>query len=172
MTEPTKFPPQQGFAWRGNWQERLYALVRKHGYASVTDYANSRPQATLLELANGLGPGDVAPVQIESRLVAEAQASGTMEQCARSLLARALRDALPEGWQREWHDIPGDPNTPTFRKVGALSSLTAALPDAYELAIERVREALDAAGIPAGWLPTGPDDEILIEVFRQQWDGP
>ena len=88
MTEPMAFPPQQGFAWRGDWQARLYALIQERGFSSVTAYADSQPGATLLELADVLGSGNVAAVQIEWRLVAEAAASGTMERCARSLLAR------------------------------------------------------------------------------------
>jgi hypothetical protein len=95
-----------------------------------------------------------------------------MEQCARSLLTRALRRELPEGWQREWNDIPGDPTTPLFRKVGALCSLTVALPDAYEQATMRVRDALDAADIPAGWVPAGPDDPIIVDVFKRYWLAP
>jgi hypothetical protein len=169
MSEPTILPPQQGFAWRGDWQERLYALVQERGFSSVTTYADSRPAATLVELAEALGSSDVAPVQIQWQLVAEAEASGTMERCARSLLARALREALPEGWQREWRDVPGDPNTPLFRKVGALCSLTAALPDAYEQATERIREAFDMVRIPPGWVPAGSEDEILVEVFSKAW---
>jgi len=169
MNDPTKFPPQQGFAWRGNWEERLRVLLQDRGFSSVTAYAASRPEATLVELADELGPGNVAAVQLEWRLIAEAETSGTMEQCARSLLARALRRQLPEGWQREWTDVPGDPTTPFFRKVGALSSLTVALPEAYEQATLRIREALDAADIPQGWLPSGPDDAILVEVFKRNW---
>jgi hypothetical protein len=164
------FPPQQGFAWRGDWQERLYTLIRERGFSSVTAYVDSQPGATLLELADGLGSGNVAAVQLEWRLIAEAEASGAMERCARSLLARALRGALPEGWQREWKDVPGDPSTPFFRKVGALCSLTASLPDAYEQATERIRDGLDAANIPAGWLPEGADDAILVDVFHRCWD--
>jgi hypothetical protein len=133
---------------------------------------DSQPQASLIQLADDLGTGDVAAIQIEWRLIAEAELAGTMERCARSLLARALRYKLPEGWQREWPGMPGDPSTPIFRKVRALVSLIVAMPDAYEAAAERVCDALNAAEIPVGWLPSGADDALLVEVFRRHWPAP
>lgn len=165
-------PAGQGDAWQGNWEERLYARIRDRGFTSVTEFIESRPGATLVELADELGPKDVAAVQLRWRLVAEAAASGSMERCARSLLARALREELPEGWQREWHDVPGDPTTPLFRKAGALSSVVVALPDAYEDAVDRIGLALDAADIPEGWLPVNADDPLLAEIFRRHWREP
>jgi hypothetical protein len=169
---PVKYPPQQGWAWREGWQERLYSLIRERGFASVTEYADSRPSATLLELADNLGSGEVAAIQVRWRLVAEAEANGTIERCAQCLLVRTLHDELPEGWQREWKDIPGDPSTPFFRKVGAFSDVVVALPDQYADAMRRIRLAFDAADIPEGWLPESPDDPVIAEMFRRHWSIP
>jgi hypothetical protein len=172
MTSPTRYPPNLGFEWRENWQERLYSLVRERGFGSVTAYADSRPGATLVELADDLGPGNVAPVQVEWRMVAEAEASNTIERCARSLLARGLRQYLPEGWHLEWPDVPGDPTTPLFRKLAAFGDVSGALSDAYTAATRRLRRAFDAADIPEGWLPTGPDDPVIVDIFRRHWAEP
>lgn len=168
----TNSTTSQGDAWQGNWEQRLYARIRDRGFSSVTEFIESRPLATLVELADELGQRDVAAVQLRWRWVAEAIATGNMERCARSLLTRTLREELPEGWHREWPDVPGDSRTPLFRKVGALSSTAAALPDAYEESIDRIRVALDAAGIPEGWLPASADDPLLVEIFRLHWREP
>jgi hypothetical protein len=138
----------------------------------VTAFADSQPGASLIHLADQLGTGDVAAVQLEWRLIDEAETTGSMERCARSLLARALREDLPEGWQHEWRDVPGDPSTPLFRKVGALVSLIVAMPDRYKPCAERVCDALNAAEIPVGWLPSDADDALLVEVFRRHWPAP
>ena len=62
--------------------------------------------------------------------------------------------------------------TPLFRKVGALSSVAVALPNAYQDAVDRIGLALDAADIPEGWLPVSADDPLLAEIFRRHWREP
>jgi hypothetical protein len=168
VTVLTKYPTETS-AWAGDWEERLYGRVRERGFSSVTEFVESRPSATLGDLADELGVTDIAPVQIEWRWVAESEQNDTMERCARGLLARQLRWKLPEGWHREWRDVPGDPKTPLFRKIGAFSSLVVALPEKYKDAVQRVRRAFDAAEIPVGWLPTDADDPVIVELFRRHW---
>ena len=171
MTFSTKFPPEPG-AWFSDWEPRLYGRLHERGFSSVTGFVDSRPGVSLLELAKDLGPSDIAAVQMKWALVKEAADRGDMERCARSLLVRFLRHSLPEGWHREWKDIPGDPSTPLFRKVGAFASLTVALPDEYDGAAERVRLAFDAADLPEGWLPVDTDDPVVVEIFRRHWPAP
>jgi len=173
MTLPTRNLPRQGLAWLEGWQERLDLLVHERGFGSVTAYVESRPGATLVELAIDLGRGgiEVAPVQIQWRWVAEAEASGTLERCARGLLARALRDTLPEGWRTEWQDAPGDP-TPLSRKVDAFADLVTAMPQVYRAVARRTCVALDSANIVEGWLPANADDPLIMDIFRRYWTDP
>jgi hypothetical protein len=172
MTDGIKYPPQQGYAWREHWERRLYELVQQRGFLSVTAFVDSRPGESLLDLAKDLGGGDVAAVQIQWRLVAEAEASGNMEACARSLLARAIRKYLPEGWQSVWVDIPGRLGTPYSRKVHALVEMTVALPDRYREVARRICDAIGVAHIPYGWVPADADDPILLDIFARHWCEP
>jgi hypothetical protein len=52
----------EGHPWRGNWRVRLYERVRERGYDSLTAFANARPTASLVALAEELGEDDVVGV--------------------------------------------------------------------------------------------------------------
>jgi hypothetical protein len=153
-----------------DWPKALCGALSAKGFATATAYADSRPTASLDELADELGP-EVTPIQVERKLVVEAEESATIERCARSLLARVLRSALPEGWPREWKESTDDEDCPLFRRAGAFLSLEMALPESCEGAVNRIRRVMDTADIPSGWLPSGPDDLILIEAFSH-WSVP
>lgn len=59
-----------GRSWQGNWKVRLYERVRERGYDSLTAFADARPTASLVELAEELGKDDIAGVQVFTGLVA------------------------------------------------------------------------------------------------------
>jgi hypothetical protein len=166
------------WAWSGDWRARIRERLREKGFASVAAFVDARPKASLLGLATELGQAtesglkDVAAVQLERMLLDEAKASGTLERRARDLLARRLHAELPEGWRREWIDTPGDVTTPFFRLGRALSPWCAGLgtylPECSDAA-DRVFLAMSHAAFPEGWLPSGPDDPLLVDVFRAHW---
>ena len=87
-----------GRSWEGNWKGRLYERVRERGYESLTVFAEARPTASLVELAEELGEGDVNAVQVFSGLVAEAERSHRVTRLVRGQLVRELSEFLPEGW--------------------------------------------------------------------------
>ena len=157
------------------WRESLSDALQSRGYASATSYADAHPLVSLSVLSQWLPDSGISSMQLaillERKLVEEADATDTMERCARSLLARGLRHELSEGWPREWTGIdPEMGNSP--RHAGVFHTLTMALPDRYEPAIDRVRQTMCAANIPAGWMPEGPEDLVLLEVFGNQWVAP
>ena len=152
------------------WTEALSRALQARGFASLTAYADSRPAASLTDLAVELDGPDTYPIVVEQKLVAEAEVAGTMEHCARSLLARDLRAVLPEGWQR---GANGDETTgQAFRLSGVFLTLAMALPEPYQEAIDRVQRAMNAADLPTGWLPEGADDPALVELFGCYWAAP
>jgi hypothetical protein len=155
-----------------DWQESLRRTLATMGFCSATAYADSQPQKPLSELASELDNPAIAAMQLERQLIEEAETSGTMERCARSLLARDLRAELPEGWPREWTASTDEVGGPLFRRAGVFLSLTMALPEAYALAVERIRRAMMGADIPAGWVPDGAEDLVLVEVFTCFWPAP
>lgn len=88
MKDYGKYPGGKGHEWRGEWDRRLLDILGSRGFERLTDFAQSRPTATLEELAAEIGVGDVTPIQLQWKLVEEAKAAGTQEQCARDLLVR------------------------------------------------------------------------------------
>src|ERR1700759_3255568 len=92
------FPPQQGFVWRGDWKQRLRTHLSARGFSSVRELATSAPRRSFAELADDLGSGDVAAVQLEWSYLDEAKLGGAVEHCARDFLVRQLCEHLPNGW--------------------------------------------------------------------------
>lgn len=153
--DAAKFPPGRGFAWRGDWQERLTSRLFSIGHDSLLSYLSARPNATFGELVAELGPGDFAPVQLHEAMIADAEERNSVSACAKYMLVRFLRD-VPNGW-------------PLRRTRDALTEVRHALVD-WECALpERFRETardvvlsmLRDQTIPEGWIPSGIDDEYL-----------
>jgi hypothetical protein len=156
-------------AWEGDWRQRIKERLRERGFETTTAFVDSRPTASLLSLSRQLCQDmDVAAVQLQWVLIDEAEQSGTMERCARSLLVRELHEALPEGWHTTWDAAPGGSGR---RLISACSGVYVAIPEPCRDAFDRVEEALWNAAIPEGWLPAGPDDPILLEAFKH-WNEP
>lgn len=148
------------------WTEALSRTLNGRGFRSLTDYADSLPMASLAELASNLGGSLFA---LEQRLVAEAEARGTIERCARDLFARALRDEFPNGWQPNVLERSAAVAGQMYGIASIFLILLSALPEAYHGAVERVELAMGSVELPAGWKPGGPEDPILIELFGTCW---
>ena len=97
MTDYGKYPAQRGHEWRGDWRQRLLDIIARRGFTTLTSFADAQPGLSLTELADEIGAGDVAPIQIQWILVEEAQQNDTRQRCARDLLVRYLRE-VREGW--------------------------------------------------------------------------
>jgi hypothetical protein len=147
--------------------DALSRAFRAEGFTSLTAYADSRPAASLTELADHLGPG-IEPLDLEHQLIAEAEATGTMENCARSLFARDLRSELPDGWV-VGPAASDDATGHSCRLSGVFFTLSMALPPAYHEAVDRIQRAMALADLPSGWLPDGTDDPVLVELFGSYW---
>ena len=151
-----------GRAWEGNIKARLYERVRGHGYDSLTAFAEARPTASLMALADELGPEDIAAVQVFSGLVAEAERSLKVTRLVRGQLVRELAEALPNGWP----DVMDDANR--FKVAVALARWGTYTPKTHEQHIERAKAALRASPPPPGWRPLGPADELLLTLLPDE----
>ena len=151
-----------GRVWQGNVKARLYERVRERGYDSLTAFAEARPTATLVELADELGPDDIAAVQVFSGLVGEAERSGKVTRLVRGQLVRELWEFLPDGWPA----ILDDANR--FNVAHALGSWTAFTPETHKERVKQARAALRASPPPPGWRPLGPDDELLLTLLPDE----
>lgn len=141
--------------WQGNWKARLYERVRELGYDSLTAFAEARPTASLVALAEELGNGDVNAVQVFSGLVAEAEQRDQFTRLERGQLVRELSGGLPDGWPALMD------RKARFAVAKALSSWISFTPEAHQARASQVGDALLANPPPAGWRPLGPDDELL-----------
>ncbi|MFY0526471.1 NUDIX hydrolase [Archangium gephyra] len=151
-----------GRSWEGNWKVRLYERVRERGYDSLTAFAEARPIASLVELADELGPDDLAGVQVFSGLLAEAERKNQVTRLVRGQLVRELAEALPNGWPTVLDDES------RFNVAVALARWGTFTPETHEQRVERAKAALRASPPPAGWRPLGPDDELLRTLLPDE----
>jgi hypothetical protein len=171
MTNRTSFPSQQGFAWRGDWKRRLQTLLSSRGFTSASEFAATRPTKSFVELAEDLGPGDVAAVQLQWSILEEAKTAGNMEPAARGLLVRCLHDLLPAGW-----DISRVDDAAVMPRVQAISawssSISSHVPEYTGLLRAIGRTIMESDPFPTGWLPADANDPLLVEFFQRHWVEP
>lgn len=147
--------------WEGHWRARLYERVRKRGFDSLMAFAEARPALPLYVLAEELG-NDVAGVQVLSGLLAEAEQRKQVTRLVRDVLVRQLSQSFPEGWPAELDDAN------RFKVAEALGLWSAFTPEEYEKRVDQVGDALLASPPPPGWLPRGPDDELLRTLLPDE----
>jgi hypothetical protein len=151
-----------GRSWEGNWKVRLYERVRERGYDSLTAFAEARPTASLIALAEELGEDDVNAVQVFSGLVAEAERSHQLTRLARGQLVRELFEGLPNGWPAVLND------TNRFEVAHALARWISYTPETHKERARQIMTALLATPPPPGWRPLGPDDELLRTLLPDE----
>jgi hypothetical protein len=151
-----------GRAWQGNVKARLYERVRERGYDSLTAFANARPTASLVELADELGKDDIAGVQVLSGLLAEAEQRKQVTRFVRDVLVRMLCQSLPNGWPALLDD------TNRFKVAKALGAWFAYTPETHKERVDKAGDALLATPPPSGWRPLGPDDELLLTLLPDE----
>ncbi|MCY1073525.1 NUDIX hydrolase [Archangium lansingense] len=152
----------EGHPWRGNWVARLYERVRERGYDSLTAFAEARPTASLVALAEELGKNDFAAVQVFKGLVEEAERSHQLTRLVRGQLVRELSACLPNGWPAVMDDAT------RFKVAKALGLWSAYTPVTHEKRVEQARATLLATPPPPGWRPLGPDDELLLTLLPDE----
>ncbi len=147
-----------GRSWEGNWKVRLYERVRERGYDSLTTFAEARPTASLVALAEELGPDDIAGVQVFSGLLAEAERNRRVMRLIRGQLVRELAEALPNGWPTVLNDDS------RFNVAVALARWGTFTPKPHQERVRRIGNALLSSPPPPGWRPLGPDDALLLTL--------
>lgn len=152
----------EGRSWDGNWNVRLRERVRERGYRSLTAFADDRPTASLVSLAEELGEDDLNAVQVFSGLVAEAEANHRLTRLTRSQFVRELLEVFPEGWPAVVDD------TTRFKLAKTLASWTAFSPETHQERVKQVRALFRSNPPPPGWRPLGPDDELLRTLLPDE----
>nr|WP_239578755.1 NUDIX hydrolase [Archangium primigenium] len=140
----------------------MYERARACGYNSLTAFAEARPTASLVALAEELGQGDIAAVQVFSGLVAEAERSRRVTRLVRGQLVRELSQHLPLGWP------PVLDGETRFDVAHALARWGTYTPDTHQERVSRVGDALMNTPPPPGWRPLGPDDPLLLTLLPDE----
>ncbi|RKH11275.1 NUDIX hydrolase [Corallococcus praedator] len=151
-----------GRSWQGNWKARLDERFRERGYDSLTAFAEARPTASLVALAEELGQDDIAGVQVFSGLVAEAERSQQLTRLVRGQFVRELYACLPNGWPAVLDDDA------RMEVALVLSQWSAYTPETHKERVRLARAALRTTPPPPGWRPLGPDDELLRTLLPDE----
>lgn len=174
--------PALGQAWEGDWRARVLERLHVRGFYTISEFAESRPTASLIALAEELSTSDtdrtnradVCAEQI-SRLWRDEvgkQGPNAAEHMARRLLVGELYLDLPQGWANDWTSSEDS----LSRISMAMSSWTAHVGPKYEHAADRVIHGMLDEGptgrIPNGWLPANSEDPILLDIFARYWREP
>jgi hypothetical protein len=156
-------------AWEGNWEKRIYDRVFERDFRDLTAFAEARPTATLMQLADELSSqDDIAPVQLERLLRDEALAAARVHRFARSALVRAIHEYFPQGWNRAIRPAPGPSSPEEWCRIRVYSTWRGGggFREEYDAETDKVFDALERIA-PVGWLPSGPDDPIILHAFRE-----
>ncbi|NTX09166.1 NUDIX hydrolase [Myxococcus sp. CA056] len=148
-----------GRVWQGNWRVRLYARVRERGYDSLTAFADARPAVSLMGLADELGKGEVAGLQILSVLRSEAESCEQVTRFVRDALVRKMAEYLPNGWPEVMDDES------RFVVAKLLTFWSTDIPETHRKRVENARVSLRTSPPPSGWRPLGPDDALLCALL-------
>lgn len=166
MSDTGKIRRRVGSAWRGGWSTRLQQLLASRGFETVSAFADTRPGLDLVALARELGPDDVAAIQLQWAMIDEALSAGTLERCARDLLARRVA-SITGGWPGA---ATGRPYERTWPLIKTLSEWQSAFAKYENAATDQIVEDLiSSEDIPAQWRPSGPDDPVLVDAFHRRW---
>jgi hypothetical protein len=180
--KPRTKVPALGQAWLGDWRTRTLERLYARDFESIAAFADSKPTASLLALAEELSTdhsanvdhADVCAEQVARLWREEAERGGSeaVERMARRILVGELHLDLPYGWLKDWAK-----NEEAASRVSmVLSSWESHIGDAREGAAGRVVEAMldegRAGRIPQGWLPSNADDPILVDIFERYWRDP
>jgi hypothetical protein len=152
-----------GRSWRGNWVLRLYERVRERGYTSLTAFAEARPTASLVALAEELGSDALNAVQVFKGLVEEAERNHQLTRLVRGQLVRELSERFPDGWPAALDD-----EARREEAAMALASWIGFTPETHQARARQVAAALLATPPPPGWRPLGSDDALLRTLLPDE----
>jgi hypothetical protein len=138
---------------------RRSAITKKlidAGHTSVTEFADTWPAHTLVELATMVG--GVSAIELEACLREEARESGSLLHFARSYLVRCLRENLAAGW--------GGGSQADFDVASAYGHWKSGLGVGAAADAERAFRKLKELRPPDGWLPEGEHDPLIEAAFE------
>ncbi len=175
--------------WTADWPSRVREKVRALGYESITDFLADHPAEPYVDVARKLG--GVAAVQLRRIQRLEIRNDLDFRRAAMDCIARETVTHLPKGWgvPTEIPEVPNDSmwkhlaargplmldevaDRIAFQTSGVYAAWMTLLQEYAQNSQERadaVWAALHDSNPPTGWLPTGPDDAIIVAAFDKAW---
>jgi hypothetical protein len=120
------------------------------------------PAEPYLDLARRLA--DVAGLQLSRLQFDEAAGNDNLRSAAMDCFAREVVEHLNVGWA---HGPRSDSRAASVY-AHWISAIERVRPEARPIAMA-VWKALKDQPPPAGWLPTGPEDPIIVKAFALGW---
>ena len=148
--------------WHPDWQNGVVRAAQAKGFNTLISFLASMPNRPYADVAAALG-GHIAPIQIVSVQYQEARSPDALRDAAKDALCRNIVEKLPQGF--------GTGEDAAFKWVLALTSwgselqVTGGHPE-LRPTIRRIQDKLKPA---QGWLPLGPDDPVIAQVFDTYW---
>lgn len=139
------------------WISRLRSEIKRSGYGNALQMSNELRDRTYKEIASHLG-GGVSPAQIEMLMCRDAIQAGENTKFQRESLFRYLRACVTSGWKYGEDPIP-------FSLAKAVSGWARLARDLEGPFGEVIRRIQSREIVPEGWAPTGPEDEVMNELF-------
>lgn len=152
--------------WTGDWQSRIKLRMQANGHETVASFLRANPNEPLFKIARTLGP-DVAAVQLAIMYFDEALAQNALKPAARDLLCRVLHGNLRKGWNGGMHS--------NRMMAGAYSEWLSTMEFRSGTAelrrfAEQAWNALEKSDPSTGWLPSGVDDNRIVEAIDYGWE--
>jgi hypothetical protein len=145
--------------------------ARERGFASLDEYLAARRGVGVVALAEELGR-PIVGIDVARALLTDAHARGPapFREAAIDLLARHIREVLPNGWGRlrPGDDADTDVEIVNISPWSIWSTQIAAVDDGADARSLAVFEALKATA-SEGWRPKDGEDPTLRRAFDAAW---
>lgn len=145
--------------------------VRERGFASLEEFLAARSGVGVVALAEELGRPIVGVDVVRTMLTAaHARGPAVFREAAIDLLARHIREVLPNGWGRlrPGDDADTDVEIVNISPWSIWSTQIAAVDDTADARSFAVFEELKAAA-SEGWRPKDGQDPTLRRAFDEAW---
>jgi Domain of unknown function (DUF4375) len=141
----------------------IAAALAKAGHSDLFTWAEAAPTVSVRDLATRLGLG-IAPVELEQLIGDSARGAGCYDRFLRMQVGRRVAEYFPDGF------------AVSVRKEYGLSAAWAMCAGLFDPTHRGVARAMwmrleDMLAQHGAWVPTGPDDPLLIDAFAgQSWE--
>ena len=152
-------------------QKQIEEKVRALGFDSLEAFLTSRPGVGDVTFAKELGP-PIVGVDLVREFLTRAHARGQIafREAALDLLARHLREGLPNGWNRlgPADDADTDVEMVNIAAFTIWSSQIALVDETVHESALSVFDALKTT-VQTGWRPEDHSDPLLRAAFNRGW---